>query len=417
MQVDRRAQGFHGMGLGWLKSGRTAPAVAGFVRAIEADPRFLDPRLALCETLLEQGRWEELIDWCRRSLAVFTDIPEFHKMLITAVEETGSLDDAFELYDLRPASRGGMTLAPGEIVCCVTARNERRRLPWFLDYYRRLGVDRFFVIDNGSGDDSVDYLSRQADVSLWQSSLPFVRANYGASWFELLLRRYGQGHWCLTVDTDEFLVYEGSPERDLHALRADMERRGEKALAGMLLDMYSEGPIREVVYREGDDPLALCRFFDRKPYHRAYEDSGQYRNQRMLYGGVRQRVFPTACDYMLSKVAFLYYELDRVLASGQHMTNLPADQLAHNRMVLLHFKFISGFEDYARSEAQRGVHAVGGEQYRAYAKRLDEEESISLYHPELSVAYQGFGQLLELGIVDPEPRARASSAGSPRDRT
>ena len=401
-QVDRRAQGFHGMGLGWLKSGKPEAAIRSFRKAIESDSRFLDPYLELGPIYLAQEDWDATIALCQQGLRTFSDIAEFHKMLVTALERKSSSEETWRWYDLRPARDEQVQVAENDIICCVTARNELPRLAGFLAHYRKLGVNRFFFIDNGSDDGSPDYLLTQPDVDLWLSDLPFVNANYGSAWFELLLRRYGVGHWCLTVDTDEFLVYSGSPERDLRSLCRDMEHRGHKALAGQLLDMYSECPVAEVLYKSGDDPLTWCPFFDREPYHRLYENAGQYRNQRMLFGGARQRVFPTPSDYMLSKIALLYYEPDRVLSSGQHMTNLPQEQIAHNQMVLLHFKFFASFEDYARGEAQRGVHAMGGEQYKSYTRELDRHQDISLYDPEHSVRYQGFQQLLELGIVDPE---------------
>lgn len=403
-QVDRRAQGFHGMGLGWLKNGKPKAAITSFCRAINADPRFLDPYLELGPLYLEQDDWDAVIELCQRGLQTFNDISEFHKMMITAVENKHSTEEAWRWYDLRPARDRAVELADDDIICCITARNELLRLPRLLQHYRQLGVNRFFFIDNGSTDDSVSWLLDQPDVELWQSSLPFMRANYGSSWFELLLRRYGVGHWCLTVDTDEFLVYDGSPERDLRALCRDMQGRGQKALAGQLLDMYSEGPVREVQYQPGDDPLQWCPFFDRKPWHRLYENAGQYRNLRMLFGGPRQRVFPTSSGYMLSKIALFYYEPERVLASGQHLTNLPAEQIAHNQMVLLHFKFFASFESYARGEAQREVHAMGGEQYKSYTRELDRDGDVSLYDSDHSLRYEGFEQLLALGIVDPEDR-------------
>jgi len=400
-QVDRRAQGFHGMGLGWIKSGKPQAAITCFRRAIEADRHFLDPYLELGPLYLEQGDWDAVIDLCQGGLRCFNDISEFHKMLITAMESQQSSEAAWHWYDLRPVRDRPVEIGEEEIICCVTARNEMPRLPRFLQHYRQLGVDRFFFIDNDSDDDSLAYLLEQPDVELWQSSLPFMQANYGSSWFELLLRRYGVGHWCLTVDTDEFLVYSGSPGRDLRSLCRDMEARGQQALAGQLLDMYSQGPVRDVLYEAGDDPLHWCPFFDQQPWHRLYESAGQYRNLRMLFGGPRQRVFPTPSDYMLSKIALLYYLPERILASGQHMTNLPPEQIAHNQMVLLHFKFFASFDGYARDEAQRGVHAMGGEQYRSYTRELDRDSAVSLYHPAHSVRYESFKQLLTLGIVDP----------------
>ena len=37
-----------------------------------------------------------------------------------------------------------------EIRLFATCKNEIMRLPWFLEYYRKLGVDRFFIVENNS---------------------------------------------------------------------------------------------------------------------------------------------------------------------------------------------------------------------------------------------------------------------------
>ena len=42
-----------------------------------------------------------------------------------------------------------------EIRLFAIMRNESLRLPYFLEYYKNLGVDRFFLIDNNSTDGSV----------------------------------------------------------------------------------------------------------------------------------------------------------------------------------------------------------------------------------------------------------------------
>ncbi|MGD9511559.1 MAG: tetratricopeptide repeat protein, partial [Geminicoccaceae bacterium] len=57
--------------------------------------------------------------------------------------------------------------ADGEIRLFTRQRNELLRLPWLLDFYRGQGVDRFFVVDNGSDDGSRDFLLAQPDVHLF----------------------------------------------------------------------------------------------------------------------------------------------------------------------------------------------------------------------------------------------------------
>ena len=43
-------------------------------------------------------------------------------------------------------------IKPDDILVFSTLRNERRRLPFFLKYYRDLGVKHFIIVDNNSND-------------------------------------------------------------------------------------------------------------------------------------------------------------------------------------------------------------------------------------------------------------------------
>ena len=55
-----------------------------------------------------------------------------------------------------------------EIRLFAKVRNEAERLPYFLAYYRTLGVNRFFIIDNCSNDHTVDILRENDDCHLFQ---------------------------------------------------------------------------------------------------------------------------------------------------------------------------------------------------------------------------------------------------------
>jgi hypothetical protein len=419
----QRAVGYRAMALGWLKRGRVKQAIQGLQNSIDLDPRYLEARLDLARVFLHLRRWDDLAALCQRGMVHHMATPELHKLLITAIEEKGSLDDAFAHYRLERQDHRCTAIAPDEILCCLVARNERPRLRYLLDYYRRLGVDRFFVCDNDSDDGSVEWLLAQPDVHVWTSGLSFKHANFGSAWFELLLRRHGVGHWCLTIDADEFLYYDGAPRRTLQHFCRDLDSRGKQAATGMMLDLYGDRQIRETHYRDGDDPLDHCPFFDRKAWHQKMVDGSEYRNQNTFWGGVRQRVFPADHGYFLSKCVLLRYQPDVVLTAGQHLTNIPTKRLAREEVCVLHFKFFASFSDYARQEAHREVHAMAGAQYKTYHGKLSENDHLTLYDPEHSVRFDGARQLQELEILSPEttvPRpyvptipARPASAESP----
>ena len=175
-----------------------------------------------------------------------------------------------------------------DILAFVTLRNERVRLPYFLDYYRDLGVQHFLMVDNGSSDGSADYLRRQDDVSLWRTNAGYKKARFGMDWLGWLLMRYGNGHWCLTVDPDEFLVYPHCDTRPLSALTSWLDSIGRRAFPAMLLDMYPSGGIEDQPYREGQNPFEIARFFDPANYAISKND---YFGNLWIQGGPRMRAF------------------------------------------------------------------------------------------------------------------------------
>lgn len=152
------------------------------------------------------------------------------------------------------ADRTG-AIAASDILVFTTLRNEQIRLPYFLRYYRELGVRHFLMVDNGSDDGSTEYLLAQPDVSLWRTEASYKSSRYGIDWINWLLRKYGTGHWTLTVDPDEFFVYPFCDTRPIDALTDWLDTYDIRAFPAMMLDMYPKGPIDAVPYRAGDDPF------------------------------------------------------------------------------------------------------------------------------------------------------------------
>ena len=51
------------------------------------------------------------------------------------------------------------------LISCL--RNEGFRLNFFLNYYRKLGIEHFLIIDNDSNDETSEILNEDNDVSFW----------------------------------------------------------------------------------------------------------------------------------------------------------------------------------------------------------------------------------------------------------
>jgi len=148
-------------------------------------------------------------------------------------------------------------VADDDLLCCVALRNEALRLPYFLDYYRQKGVTQFLIVDNNSTDESGDYLLAQPDVYVWHSTHAFSQANFGAAWFELLLQRYGIGHWTLLVDADELLYYPDCEQQSIQRWCTALEQQGVKAYKAILLDMYADTPVHETSKRHAGSSIKI----------------------------------------------------------------------------------------------------------------------------------------------------------------
>jgi hypothetical protein len=296
-------------------------------------------------------------------------------------------------------------IGASDILAFVTLRNERIRLPYFLDYYRKQGIDHFLIVDNGSDDGSTSYLADQPDVSLWSTPDSYRRARYGVDWLTWLQRTYGHKHWCLTVDVDEFLIYPFCETRPLRALTDWMEASRLRALPAMLLDLYPKGPLDSVTYREGQNPLELACWFDSGNY--TISQNPEFGNL-WIQGGPRARTFftdtPEAAP-ALNKIPLVKWDRSYVYVDSTHMLlprglNRVYETGGGERIsgCLLHTKFLDTFVAKSAEEVVRQEHYAKGREYKAYAETLTEQGAPSLW-TEMSERYVSWRQLEILGLL------------------
>lgn len=285
----------------------------------------------------------------------------------------------------------------------VTVRNEEERLPYFLDYYRRLGIDHFLFVDNASTDGTGELLRRQDDVSLWSTDQSYRLSRFGVDWLTALQFRYGGGHWCLTVDADELLVYPDCETRGLADLTTEMERVGQTALGAVMLDMFPRRSISEVVYQSGEDPIESLPWFDANGYrtqiHQTYENE-------WIQGGVRDRYFfasdpsraPTLNKFPLVKWNRRYAYVNsthQILPVKLHQF-LDLDTQKHVSGALLHTKFLPSIMEKSLEELVRKQHFQNSDLYQNYHQTLAEGPDLWV---ETAQKYTNSHLLVELGLI------------------
>ena len=299
-------------------------------------------------------------------------------------------------------------IRPGAILCFVTLRNESLRLPHFLAYYRALGVDHFLVVDNGSTDGSTALLTDQPDVSLWSTAHSYRRARFGMDWLGWLQIVHGHGHWCLTVDADELLVFP-RPEAGLRGLTEDLDARGAEAMGALMVELYPRGPLGAAPYRPGDDPLRTLTHFDADNYRSIHHPT--YENL-YIQGGVRERAFFAADPARaptLNKVPLVKWNRRYVYVSSMHQMLpprlnrvFPAHGAGAPTGVLLHTKFLPTIAARSAEEMARREHFENSDLYRDYYEALMADPV--LWH-DRSERYTGWRQLVGLGLMSDPGRA------------
>lgn len=271
------------------------------------------------------------------------------------------------------ADRTG-AIGPRDVLLLSNFRNENLRLPHFLDYYRAQGIGHFIMVDNGSDDGGREYLAAQPDVSLWSTEAGYKRARFGVDWLNGLAMRYAEGHWCLTVDPDEYFVFPFCDTRPIRALTDWLDASSIKSFSAMLLDMYPKTSAMMEPYRRGGDPLQIACWFD----------SGNYQIQRnrafgnlWIQGGPRARVFFDETPEFapaLNKIPLVKWDRACVYDSSTHHLlprglNLVYDEWGGEKAsgLLLHTKFLGQFAGKAREELERRQHYAASREYKAYA--------------------------------------------------
>ncbi|WP_323035194.1 glycosyltransferase family 2 protein [Pararhodobacter sp.] len=295
------------------------------------------------------------------------------------------------------------SIRPGAILLFCTLRNESLRLPQFLAHYRALGVSQFLIVDNDSTDGSRAYLGDQPDVSLWHTTASYRDSRFGMDWLQGLLMKYGHGHWCVTVDVDELLIYPHHEARPLKALTDHLESEGEATFGALMLDLYAKGPIDTVRYSPGQHPAEVLNWYD----------AGNYTITRKpglgalwIQGGPRSRQFfadrpergPTLTKVPLVKWHWRYLYLNSTHTLLPRHLNAIYDTDGGEKLsgVLLHTKFLPEITGKSREEKQRRQHFGDPAVFDAYYDAVI--AAPDLWTPA-STPYRGWQQLEAEGLM------------------
>ena len=294
-------------------------------------------------------------------------------------------------------------IRPGEVLLFCTLRNESLRLPYFLDHHRKLGVDHFLFVDNDSGDGTADILLAQPDASVWHTKGSYKNSRFGMDWLGWLQLRYGHGHWCLTLDADEILVYPHHETAGIHDLTAWLDQQGWDTFRTLMIDLYPKGRLGDAPYHAGDDPAHVTPYFDAGNFINHPRSELQ---TLLTRGGVRARYFfadqphraPTMNKTPLVKWHRRYSYLDSThsLLPPRLNQSFPQPGIDRPTGALLHTKFLNTIVAKSAEEKHRREHFSNSALYDDYYDGL--VANPDFWTPQ-STRYECWQQLESLGLL------------------
>ena len=327
-----------------------------------------------------------------------------HRSLEVVKLSAYAMLSGFHARSLKGVQNNTQFIKKHDVLLFSVVRNESARIPYFLDYYRSIGVDHFFFIDNGSTDDFAATVAECRDVSVWYTEASYRKANCGLHWSNALMRRHADRHWVLLVDPDEFLVFPYVDRRNLKELTNFLDSEGRRSFFCILVDMYGAGSFNDAYCRAGENPLDVCPYFDAAGYKQKYNPV--YHNI-WVQGGVRQRIFfreapesaPALNKIPLVKWRWVYsYISSTHIVLPTHLNEPHAESHLSPTGALLHFKLMSSLREKAEEEMVRGEHFGGSVEYRSYLQTIGQEDQPLMFAN--SVRYEDWRQLEALGLLN-----------------
>ena len=275
------------------------------------------------------------------------------------------------------------------VVLCV--KNELQRIQMLTEHYRKLGIEKFAFLDNGSDDGTFEWLSEQADVDLF-SCRERYQTHVKEGWINRIVSYYGFDRWYIVTDSDELCTYIGAETHPISDVIAYAEKNGIKRFKGLTIDMYPNGKLYQKTDHIQQD---YCRMDYNTYYERDKQTGSVHFNE--FWGGPRYRRMGSMIT--LSKWPIVYWEKGTISDSAHFQ--FPHDQLPKCECFIgiLHYKFIDRDLETYKSRALPGSGFLSGKShYTLYVSYVEENDHPGFLFAD-SIVFNGSESLKKIQLL------------------
>ena len=264
------------------------------------------------------------------------------------------------------------------ILICVML-NEKERIEVFLNHYRKIGVRRFVILDNGSTDGTVEYLKKQPDVELFQTKDKF-ESKRKMGWINRLISYYGNNYWYLVVDADELLVWKGVEETCIQDATKYFDKESITRVRALMVDMYP----MEMKWNSDESFNQIypkCIFFDYNTYY--HQD---HKELYLICGGPRKRML--GVEVWLTKYP-LFRLKEKEILCNPHTIYPYKNKKSPCYLAVLHYKFVTHEDQRKMQEyARKGNYACNSAEYKLYTRKYKVNANNFNFFFDCSAEYQ-----------------------------
>lgn len=289
----------------------------------------------------------------------------FKKYINIGSKTSFDVCSSFFKIKLNIKKKSKVSLNDCDPIVIFMVKDDILRTQMIINYYRKIGVKLFAVIDDASTDGTYDYLIKQPDVDLYTTDIPYT-TNIRQARINRIIDMYGFNKWYLIIDSDELFTYPNYEEIPINQYISNLKTKTVKSL---LLDMYS----KDGLFLEISNYKDITKKF--KYYSLGYFYKRNIKG-KFIIGGKRSQEFNE--KFTTSKISLVNFKKGMIM-SNSHCMYPYYYNFEDATTILRHYKFIKTDIDRIKERVKNNSFNNCSKEYRKYLEKVSDKENLNFF--------------------------------------